>query len=251
MLDTRQAITCEGDLYYKQIVNGAVVPGLKLFGNTIQITINSAVQEQMVRSRGRDNGGQVLAAAYRTNDSTVAIRGNTFTADILAMWNLGTSAALNGAGGSVVDEPATATLDSWVDLVHRDLSNVSVTNAAKDVTYVLDTDYEVNTRLGWIYPLSTGAIIEGQDILVNYDWAAESGTVISGGTKQIVPVSLFFDGKNIVDDSKVYITIPHATLSRDQEMDAAMEGFWEYGLSGRIITPGGASQGYTIETELM
>ena len=71
-------------------------------------------------------------------------------------------------GGTVNNEAMTARLDRYVKVLRRAISLVTVTDATGAVTYVLGTDYTVDTVTGRIFCLSTGNILQGEPLLVDY-----------------------------------------------------------------------------------
>lgn len=101
----------------------------------------------------------------------------TFTLDEINVENLklaflGSKAAYTQTSGSVVDTPITAISDRYVDLPHRKISNVVVTDAAGTTTYVNGTDYVLDTSAGLIMALSSGSIADGANILIDYSYDA-------------------------------------------------------------------------------
>jgi len=99
----------------------------------------------------------------------------TFTMESLDRENLalalyGGSSAITGA--SVSDELVTAHHDLWMPLDNLKVSAVVVgDDATPTITYVLDTDYELNSEAGTIKVLSTGAITDLQVVFVDYTFA--------------------------------------------------------------------------------
>ncbi len=77
------------------------------------------------------------------------------------------------AGASVVDEPITARHDKFVGLAHINVTAVVVTDSTGMTTFVLDTDYNLDARFGTICVLSTGAITDLQDLLVDYTFPTQ------------------------------------------------------------------------------
>lgn len=72
------------------------------------------------------------------------------------------------AAGSVTDEAIVGYLGKFTPLAHLKVSTVVVTNAAGTTTYVADTDYVLHAEDGLLEILSTGAIGDGDDLLVDY-----------------------------------------------------------------------------------
>lgn len=73
---------------------------------------------------------------------------------------------------AVVDEAKTFGTDNKLTLAHKGVNNVVVKNTGGTTTYVLDTDYSVDTITGVITRKTTGGnITAGQSVKVSYDYA--------------------------------------------------------------------------------
>lgn len=89
------------------------------------------------------------------------------------------------AGGSVSDEvqKAPLKLDRSIFTIKSNISSLVVgDDAIPTTTYVLGTDYElVNSVTGEIKILSTGSIVAGQDLFLDYNNAARTRSNIKPG----------------------------------------------------------------------
>lgn len=87
----------------------------------------------------------------------------------------------------VSGQQVNADLDEWVAVWYADVTpeSVVVTNLAGDATYIrddgvaADPDYEVDGANGAIKALSTGAITDGQSLLVSYSYELTDGLIES------------------------------------------------------------------------
>jgi hypothetical protein len=79
------------------------------------------------------------------------------------------------AAASVTDEVVTAALDKLVQLAHVKVSSVVVTDSTGSTTYTEGStgDYILHADEGFIEPLSSGSITEGQTLHVDYDYQAQ------------------------------------------------------------------------------
>lgn len=101
----------------------------------------------------------------------------------------------------VAAQPITASLDNPVSLWYADIvpESVIVTDITGLITYIqddgveLDPDYEVDGPNGAITALSTGAIAEGQALLVSYNYELTDGQIESSvsAENQYLPVSKY------------------------------------------------------------
>jgi hypothetical protein len=106
------------------------------------------------------------------------------------------------AAGSVTDESHTGNHGAMIALLHTNVSNVVVTNAAGTTTYTENTDYVVHAEDGLIEVLSTadgGNMVDAAEALHDYDYAAQHHlkTNPSGIEKCLV-----FSGLNSANNNK-------------------------------------------------
>lgn len=87
-------------------------------------------------------------------------------AQTAGIWDSGTELAL-----------AVAALDEWHDMGKMMLSSIVVKDETDTDTYVLGTDYEINTDMGMIRPLSTGAILQDEVLHITGSYAAGTSVV--------------------------------------------------------------------------
>lgn len=121
-----------------------------------------------------------------------------------------------------------------------------VTNSAATVTYPA-TAYEINAALGMIKVLSTGAIVDGESLKVDYIAAAISGTKVLGGTKPTVKGRVLLDGINLATSQPVIVRVDEASLGPDGEIDFSSEKFVSVTLAGEMRTLTGKTSPYTVE----
>ncbi len=117
--------------------------------------------------------------------------------DHLAIALQGVSTAL--AGGSVTDESHTANHDQMIVLDHTKASSVVVTHATGTPTYTEGTDYVLHADQGMIEILSTGSIVDGSTILIDYSYAAQHHVTTD---PQNVTKYIAFAGVNTVENNK-------------------------------------------------
>lgn len=208
---------------------------------------NSEVKE--LESKARDTYGQVIAtvALQRPSDFTLTLR--EANRDNLTLAFMGAQAALTQGAGTVTDADVVAQLDKWVPLGHQNIntSGFVVTNSDAATTYALGEDYLVNYRLGMIKALSSGAIAQGQALKVDYGYAAISGTSVRGAVRPQLRCSLILDGKNVADDRPVICRVFEAVLTPNAEFDFLADDWNEVELQGRLVTPTGYTEPFTVE----
>lgn len=243
----KKALLLAGDLRYDRLTSAGVSTGYLPYGNTVQVQITQETSEKNITSRGRANYGQSLHSITIPSPTKVAIKGNEWDEEMLAMFNLGTSAARSGAGGAVTDEAATAKHDKEVQLLHRDVSNLVVTDSTGTTTYVLNTDYTFDADMGLLKALSTGSITDDESLLVDYDWAAETGYKITPGSETIVRCKLLLHGKNLETGERCVVEIYDARIRSSGGIDYMADEVGEHGFEGTLTIPTGQTEPYHIE----
>lgn len=212
-----------------------------------EIKPNSDLKE--MTSRGRSTYGQVIESVPLPKPSDLSVTFSEVNKDSIAMALFGTGSVLNQGSGSVTDESQTAVQGKWVKLLHDNIAEagIVVTNAAASVTYVKDSDYEVNYRLGMIRAISGGAIADNTAIKVDYTYNAITGTSIAGGTQTQVRAQFKLDGVNFADQLPVIVDVWEAVLTPDSAFDFLQNDFAEIALKGRLKTPAGKTEPFKVE----
>jgi len=112
---------------------------------------------------------------------------------------------------------------------------------------VLDTDYQLQDRLGMIKSLSTGSIEDGEQLNIDYTWAAQDGYDISVASTPLVKCRFMLDGKNDVNGKKCIVNVREANVKPSGPIDFLGEDYAELTLEGTMITPSGQTSPATID----
>ncbi len=102
-------------------------------------------------------------------------------------------------GASVTDESHLAYDDAFILLIHTKVSAVIVTDNTNTTTYAAGADYVLDADAGTIEILSTGAIVNAQEVYADYTYAAQTHTSASPNNDEKY---IFFDGINSADNDK-------------------------------------------------
>ena len=233
-----------GDLYVDILGSGNVSTGYQLLGNATMLSIQANAELKEQTAKGRSTYGQVIASVSVGTPHDLKITFNQLDRTVMAMAWLGTAADIAVTGAAVTNQAITFHHDKWTDIGKRDLSAITVTNTGATVTYVLDTDYNLNTRLGWVKALSTGAITDGQAGEIDYTYASKTGFSVVGANQSSIRIGLYFDGKNLVTLKDCQLTIYAAQLVPTSAIDLLADDFSGAEMDGRMITPAGYDHPY-------
>lgn len=240
-----------GDVYIDRLNDdGSSAGGLVRMGNATLFSLEPRTETRERTSRGRDTYGQVQDSVSLAQPSILRVTFDEVDRDNLALALMGTIAPLNRAAAVIAAEPVTAREGRFVRLAHGNVAEAgfAVTRAAGGgAAYVLGTDYDVNWRLGMLRALASGAIPDGEALLVAYTAQAVTGDRIEGQTRAQIKAHLMLDGRNQVDGASVVVDVPQAVLSPSSAFDFLADDFATLELQGSAVTPAGAAAPFTVE----
>lgn len=239
-----------GDLYINRV---DPVTGLKLGRagpfecKKFSVKANTELKEQI--SKGRSTYGQVIESVAIQKPADFSVTLTEMDKDGLALALLGTQTVINQGSGTITDEVMVAKLDKWVSLSKQNFASAGfiVKHTTGTPVYVLGTDYLVNYRLGMVKILSTGAILDNASLKVSGTYNAIAGTQIHGATQAQVRAEFMLDGVNFADNLPVIVTAFEVVMSPDSDFDFLADGFGEITLKGRMKTPSGYNEPFTVD----
>lgn len=238
-----------GNILIDVLTDAGVSRGFQIKGNATSLEIKPDSERKEQLGRGRDNYGQVIASVVIPKPTTIGIKLDQVDSELLAMAFSGESEAINQSAGSATDQVVVAKKGRWVELGKINLTDVGlvVTNSGATTTYVKGTDFDINYRLGMICALDSGAITDGQELRVDYSWAAKTGKRIRGGTRSSIRASIKLDGYNRVDGKNVIVTVPLTRLNSSQAVDFLNGNWIEVPLSGVVEMRPDQTELYTVD----
>ena len=212
-----------------------------------EISPKSEIKE--LSSKGRTTYGQVIESVPLNQPAEFSISLPEVNKETLVLALLGTQASTSQGSGTVTDEAVVAHLDKWTQLAHQNIAaaGLVVTNSTAATTYALDIDYTVDYALGMIKPLAGGAITEAQALKVDYTYNAISATTISGATNAQLRAQFILNGKNMADDLPCIVRVHEAVLAASSAFDFLSDNFAKLELKGKLKTPTGKSEPFTVE----
>ena len=241
-LSNAQGFIGAGDVYIALIDAAGVAGALIDIGNTTKLGIKPASTIKEQKSKKRDSYGQVLETVALLDTAELSATLETVNRVGLRYAFMGEDATYTQSAGAVTDEATIAKLDGWVALAAEEITGFVLTNVGATVTYVLGTDYLVNTRLGMYKALVGGAITADQPLLADYTRTAFTGAAIRGNVKPQIRAYLLLDGINKVDDSIGILKVWECVLTTNGEFDWFKDDFNTIELTGRLKTPVGKTE---------
>ena len=215
------------------------------FADKLEIKVASDLKE--MTSKGIGKYGQVIASVAIPKPAELSVEMSQLTNQNLASALMGTLTTTVQTSGNATLEPHTATKGMSFALLHRAVSSVVVKDATDTTTYVSGTDYTVNTALGIVSVITSGAITSASTVHVSYSYAASTLDQILGSTMSQVKWNIILQGKNLVDGRDMIVRIPRALLTPNGAIDFMASGFMSLKMSGRMLVPPGASAPFTLE----
>lgn len=238
-----------GDLYINRIVAG-VKQGLQGPYEAIKFEIKPNVDVKELVSKSRGNYGNVIESVALNQPGDFSIELAEVNKESMVLALLGTTSALSqGAAGSITAEsiPDVA-LDVWIPVSKANLTgSQTVTHSSGSPTYVLGTDYLVNAQLGWVKFLSTGAVVAGDDPKITSTYGTTVGTRIAGGTQSELRAEFVLDGINLADRLPCIVRVHEGVIAADAAFDFLGDDFGTVSLPGKMKTPTGGTEPFTVD----
>lgn len=235
-----------GDIYIERIISG-VPQGLAgpYYADKFEIKPNVEVKE--LTSKGRNDYGQTLESVAIQQPADFTLDLKEVNKESLTIAMLGSQAQTSQAAGTLTNQAVAAKLDRWVAVGKENLGTIVVKDDSDTTTFVVDVDYKVNPQLGLIKALPGGQIMDGDELHISGPHLAVSATVISGATSTDIRARLIFDGINQADGLPVIVKVHEAIIAADSAFDFLADDFNTVSLPGKMKTPTGKNEPFTIE----
>lgn len=236
-----------GDIYIERLVAG-VSQGLAgpYYANKFEIKPNVDIKE--LTSKGRNDYGQTLESVALQKPADFTLELKEVNKESMALALLGSDASVTQASGTLSAAAITNKKGFWVSLGKEAIDDVVLVEDVTDATtYVEGTDYILNRPLGLIKVLTTSAIVDAAVLHVTADYAATSGTLISGATSTDVRAKFIFDGINQADGLACIVTVHEGIIAANNAFDFLADDFNNVVLPGKMKTPTGKSEPFTVK----
>jgi hypothetical protein len=162
----------------------------------------------------------------------------------MALAFLGDVSAFSQASATGATASVTGIYDRWIEIGKEQISNLVVKDGTDTTTYVEDTDYSVNTRLGMIKLINQ--TLDGATLNLTFDCATVTASKIVGGTSPIIRARLVLDGKNYVNGKDCKVIVYSARLRPTTEVDFLSEDFLPLELEGLCEIPEGKDEPFEV-----
>ena len=193
---------------------------IRKVGNAYPLSVQVTTETQKEISRMCDSAGQILDSKTEITDTNGKLVLRQWNAANLAWALMGQEVQNTDSGGSVTDEAVTAPAAGYfVELDHRNVDNVVITNSDGSVTYQEGVDYWLNKKLGLLEIIDGGSISAGDSLLADYDYAAKAGYVIDLATVRHNRVALMANLTNEFTGDEFTIDLFKVTLSPTNEIN--------------------------------
>lgn len=239
-----------GDLYIARYVNGVPGPFAGPY-ECRKFEIKPNVEVKEMTSKGRNTYGQVIETVAIPQPADLTVDLPEVNKETLAIALLGTVAAVSQTSGTLTDEVVTVTaLDTWLPLSKASFTSITAKTSA-DVALTEGIDFIVDKQLGWIKVLSTNdnSVVAANTIKVSGAYSATTGNEIKGATNAQLRARFKLVGKNFADDLPFVVTVHEAVIAADSAFDFLQDDFATISLPGRMKTPAGFTEPFTVVTQ--
>lgn len=241
------ALFLAADVFYrfKNPVTGIFGTRKKIQTEKLEISTPSDPKEKL--SKGRTTYGQVFVSHRVAKPCEFNVTFSEANKEIFAMMLSGVIEEITETVQTITDHAVTVVLDEWISIDYANINPVglAVKNAAGDITYVNDIDYEINPRLGLIKAKSSGAIAAGV-IEITGATLAVTGTKIIGARQHKHTLDFELDGVNQINGKNVVLRAGQATVSAESAHDFLSGELDSISLKGRLEIPEGGDRPFEM-----
>lgn len=220
-----------GDLYARK---HGTTDGFFQIGNVTELTTTKESDTDELNSTGRDDYGEAIEVESIPGATEMAIKFNTFDKTALARVLMGEAIDLSTTPVTFTDQPLIVGM-GHLKLAYADIDvSTLVLTDSTDVVINAST-YTVNPRLGMVIFNDTSTLLPGAAITYSGSTKGSAGYQIDANTLTSLPLELYLDGKDRISGKDGTLTVPHAVLASDGDINWFSDDWWEGGLSGKLV----------------
>lgn len=245
------ALMGAGKVHIDVLTDLGAATGLALKGNCTKMSVKP--DSELIEEYGASDTDlyQAIASAVVPKPTTAESEFNFLDADLFAMAFMGTNSALTQSAGSFADPgiDVVTIADKMVEVGKYKIAGAVVKNSAGTTTYVEGTDYEINSRVGGLTALSSGAIAAGETVKLIATYPEIAGTVMRGSTKSDIRCRILWEGKNMSDGREFIVELYRARLAPSTDFNfqnAIDKKFVRVGFKMTLEIPAGKTEAYRL-----
>lgn len=189
---------------------------------------------------------------------TGAISGTTLTVSAVASGTIQVGQTIAGSGitvGTTITALGTGTGGTGTYTVSTSQTATSTAITATGPTYATPGDYSVDARNGIVRPVAGSAldtaIVASSGgrfaALVDYSYAAITGSRVAGNTTPRLVCAVKFDGKNLESGALARAEIKRVVLTPSAGFDFLADDWNEVPLEGRIVKDSTATEDFVVD----
>lgn len=225
-----------GDIYAKKYGSD---DGFTLMGNITELTTKQEVDKDELLGTGRDNYGQAIESQIKPKPTQIELKFNTFDKEAFARVLMGQAVDFTKQVQTFNDKTAKVQKGQWVKLEYDDIDPKGFSVKNKTSQAIATEHYVLNERLGMIKFLETAEVTNGDNFTYSGKTKGTAGYVIEAGTLTDIHLEMYLDGFDRISEKNGILTIPHAVLSAEGDINWFDDKWWESGLSGTLIKDSG------------
>lgn len=254
IIEPRNYTLGRGKVYFGRFEAGSLQTNeFRYVGNTpeLNLTIESEELDHFSSDEGIREKDDSIALEVNRSGSMVC---DDIQAENLALFFFGSAASLTIAGATDETEDfdgVTPGLTYQLGVTASDpvgvmgVENVVVESNPSGTTYVLDTDYTLDTDSGTVTILTTGSIAADDDITITYDIVASTRTrILSGSTA--VEGAMKFIQSNPTGRDRVY-TLSRVKISPNGDFALKGDEWQQIPFSFEALLPGDGREAIYID----
>lgn len=214
-------------------------------GNMVDFGITPDAEELEVISTANDTYGQAADSMIDAKPTKASWGVNRFNINNWDIAFMGEHAARTAVQTTVTDEVVAAVQGEMFKVDGLDVSAETIQDETDTTTFVKDTDYEIVDAALGIYKW----LAASQTIHVDYTKGAESGYLLSGGTKSSKYIRFWGRGINRFNNKRCLIRIPRMSVKSSGQFSFVGTEAASMQMEGTMNVPTDGSAPFEIITE--
>lgn len=221
-----------GDIYARKF--GSSDAFVKM-GNVSELTTSQEMETDTLPSTGKYDYGQAIEAEVRPQPTEITLKFNSFDKHALARALMGEAVDFASQVQTLTDVAGVVALGGYIKLAHDDIDPKTFVIKNKAQAVIEPEHYELLADVGLLAFKDSANVKAGEAFTYSAKTLGSGGFSIDANTLQSFDLEIFLDGRDRITGKNGSLTIPHAKLSADSELNWFSEDWLESGLTGTII----------------